>query len=308
MYMINEFQLVPVENELYLNNFNKGVKISSAALAGILIKLKERKKLEISVEELTQIAESFKIDSQALINALMNQLHLIKPVPDRKFGTVYLNVDDPILADFLSDAFAKEYNVKLVDPQFTAYEPASLVLFYRANYSHEEFKHLYQNLPEKVCIITAGIVHKILIIDNLYYRGSGLPTHFSNFNNLLAGIHSSLSVTKNNWLLFYRSLMRDGSESLPDPEINLCQKGFVSYCLYKFTSQFTNFWSLPTTLDSVNWFWHVDLNGLNVFKEIAIHSPYSQYDMNLNLAAFAESRNTETSCSRHTEQELCSAD
>ena len=303
MYMICNFQLVQVNDALFLNSFNKGIKISSAPLAKILTLLKERKPLEISETELTQLADTCGVDPQALINTLMNKLSLIRPVTARKFQTIYINSDDAIIADFLQDAFNKEYRVELVASDFIEYHAKSLVIFYRANYSHNDFKILYQKLPNDVCIVTAGIVHKILIIDNLYYRGSGLPTHFSNFNNLLAGIHSNLSITKNNWLLFYRSLMQGRSEKFPDPDINLCQKGFITHSLFQFASQFTDFWNIPMTLDNINWFWHVDLTGLNVFKEIAIHSPYSQYDMNLNLAVHEMPHELKATTGANMEQE-----
>ena len=160
----------------------------------------------------------------------------------------------------------------------------SLVIFYRNNYSSHDFKRFYHHLPDDVYVITAGIIHNILLIDNLYFNQSGLPTHVSNLHQLMSFLNSELPSTKDNWLLFYRSMVKNNIDTFPDPKINSCQQGFVAYSLYQFISQYTHFWKNPTPLDQINWFWHVDLSSFNVHKEVAIHSPFSEYDMKLNLA------------------------
>lgn len=284
MYMINDYRLIEGDGDLYLSNYSKGVRVSNPQLQQVLKCLQKQDKLEVSEQQLKDIACRFAIDFCQLKEVLMDKLSILKPLTPRKFSRLYINADDDFIAEALSDAFKKEYQIERVAPEFSAYQAKSLVIFFRSNYSHQDFKKLFETLAEDVYLLTAGIVHNVLIIDNLYYRNSGLPTHFSNLSNLLASVYSSLSVTKNNWLLFYRSLLKERSEQFPDPEISLPQKGYVAHCLSRFASQFTHFWNFPTTLDAINWFWHVDLNGLTVFKEVAVHSPYSKYDMNLNVA------------------------
>jgi hypothetical protein len=82
--------------------------------------------------------------------------------------------------------------------------------------------------------------------------------------------------------------MKENVDQFPNPEVTQCQRGYVAYCLQKFASQFTNFWKLPTTLDEINWFWNVDLTSFSVNREVAIHSPYSEYDMNLDFSKTKE--------------------
>lgn len=284
MYMINDYQLIERDSDLYLNNYNKGIKISSSKLKQILVLLQKQDKLEISEQQLEDMARQFETEVSELKQVLIEKLSVLKPLTSRKFSCIYINADDDFIADALFDSFNKEYRVEKVDTESFTCQPKSLLLFFRRNYSHQDFKKVFHCLSEDVYLITAGIVHNILVIDNLYYRNSGLPTHFSNFSNLLASVYSNLSVTKNNWLLFYRSLLKDRAEQFPDPKINLSQKGYIAHCLSRFAAQYTHFWNFPMTLDAVNWFWHVDLNGLTVFKEVAVHSPYSEYDMNLKLS------------------------
>ncbi len=114
-------------------------------------------------------------------------------------------------------------------------------------------------------------MHKLLVIDNIYFKNSGLPTHFSNLHQLIAYFKSDIPATKNNWFLFYRELLKNDYETLPDTEINDCQRGFIAHSLHQFISQFTNLWRPATTLDKINWFWQVDLSSFTVHQEVAIH-------------------------------------
>jgi McbB family protein len=288
MYMIDDYQLIKAGDSLYLGNYGIGAKISNQKLATILENIKKQAKLEISEQQLTVLSESHHINVEQLKDVLINKLNILQPRSTRKFGKIYISSDDDIITEFTNDSLSKEYDVQIVNPDFNQYENKSLVLYYRNNYSHGDFKTLYQDLPENVYLITAGIIHKILIIDNLYFKGSGLPSHFSNLNNLLACVHNDISITKNNWLLYYRQIMKENVDQFPNPEVTQCQRGYIAYCLQKFASQFTNFWKLPTTLDEINWFWNVDLTSFSVNREVAIHSPYSEYDMNLDFSKTKE--------------------
>jgi McbB family protein len=286
--MIDDYQLIKAGDSLYLGNYGIGAKISNQKLASILENIKKQDKLEISEQKLTVLSESHHINVEQLKDVLINKLNILQPRSARKFGKIYISSDDDIITEFTNDSLRKEYDVQIVNPEFNQYDDKSLVLYYRNNYSHGDFKTLYQDLPENVYLITAGIIHKILIIDNLYFKGSGLPSHFSNLNNLLACVHNDISITKNNWLLYYRQIMKENVDQFPNPEVTQCQRGYVAYCLQKFASQFTNFWKLPTTLDEINWFWNVDLTSFSVNREVAIHSPYSEYDMNLDFSKTKE--------------------
>lgn len=282
-YIIDDYQLIKAGEALYLGNYGIGAKITNQNLANLLLSLQKQEKLEISEADLKALAHTHNIVYEQLVNALLNKLKIIQVHSPRKFSTIYINSDDEMITELLKESFDKEYAIEICHSAIHQYQENTLVIFYRKNYSNHDFKALYQHLPKKVYAVTAGIVHKVLIIDNLYYVNSGLPTHFSNLNQLLACVHNDVSITKNNWLLFYRKLMQSGSDQFPDPEVSGCQRGYIAYSLQRFASQYTNFWKLPTTLDEINWFWHVDLTSFSVTREVAIHSPYSEYDMGLNL-------------------------
>lgn len=287
-YMIDDYQLIKTDDTLYLGNYGIGAKIPNEHLGQILATLKNQAKLEIQDEALVELATSHNINPEKLKEVLIDKLNILKPHSSRKCDKIFINTDDVMMAEMVQDGLSKEYEVEIQSDNQYDYPAKSLVLYFRKNYSHQDFKQLYQNLPDNVYIVTAGIIHKTLIIDNLYFNHSGLPSHFSNLNNLLACVHNDIAITKNNWLLFYRQLMKKDIDTFPDPQISKSQTGYIAYCLERFLAQFTNFWKLPTTLDEVNWFWHVDLTSFSVNREVAIHSPYSEYDMNLDISKLAE--------------------
>lgn len=283
MYVINDFQLIPAGSDLYINNSNKGAKITNKKFVNILKILQKQKKLEITRADLAHLAQTNEVDFAQLETVLITQLNILKPMKIRKFPLIYINSDDPVITQLLHGTFEREFNVQDVNTNHESYENESLIIFYRQNYSHPDFKNIYKNLPEKTYLVTAGVIHNLLIMDNIYFKNSGLPSHFSNLHQLLAFLQSDITATKNNWLLFYREVLKNQTDSFPDPKINDCQKGYVAYCIHQFLSQFTNLWNAPTPMDQVNWLWHADLTSFSVHTEVAVHSPFSEYDMKLNL-------------------------
>lgn len=289
MYIINDYQLIETDTQLFLSNVGKGAKISSPVLASILSALRHQEKLEISHEELDALAKRHDTDCETLKKILVTQLNVLKPMQSRKFPSIYINTDVPLVAELLMRTLSQQHHCHVVAEDCYQYPPNALVLFYRKNYSSTDFNRLYQHLAKDIYLITSGVVHKLLIIDNLYVKDSGLPSHFSNLHQLMTYLHSDIPATKNNWLLFYRELVKQQIDKFPDPQLNACQEGYIAYCLYQFAAQFTHLWGAPTPLDKVNWFWQADLTNFTIHQEVAIHSPFSEYDMRINLKNLAQS-------------------
>lgn len=288
MYVINEYQLIALSSDVYLTNFNIGAKIPNPKLVKIVTALKKFEKSQCTETQLSALAAEFQVDLLALKKVLIEQLGILKPTLGQKFPLIYINSDDQMITTILQETLDLHFEVEVVPEATRTFKNDSMVIFFRKNYSNNAFKTLYQNLDEHVFLITAGVLHKLLIIDNLYFAGSGLPTHFSNLHQLMAYLNSDIPATKNNWLLFYREMVKNSLDQFPDPEINSCQRAYISYCLYQFISQYTNLWNAPTPLDQVNCFWQADLTNFTVHTEAALHSPFSEYDMKLNLANLKE--------------------
>ncbi|TAL61385.1 MAG: hypothetical protein EPN84_08050 [Legionella sp.] len=284
MYVINDFQLIAAAADVYLTNFNIGAKIPNPKLVQILNTLQQFPLFECTEAQLEELATEFQVDITALKKVLIEQLNVLKPLLHQKIPQIYINSDDPLITDILNDTLAKEFKIEVLNTQPQSYTKNALLLFYRQNYSHNDFKTLYQHLNEDVYLVTAGVLHKLLIIDNLYLVNSGLPTHFSNLHQMLAYLHSDIPATKNNWLLFYREIVKNGTDQFPDPQINSCQRAYIAYCLYQFVSQYTKLWNAPTPMDQINCFWQADLTTFSVHSEAALHSPFSEHDMKLNLS------------------------
>lgn len=283
MYVINEYQLVVLISDVYLTNSNIGAKIPNPKLVKILAALKHHEKSECSEAQLIALAAEFQVDLTALKKVLVEQLNVLKPMLTQKIPLIYINSDDSMVSQIIQETLAKEFTVEVVSESTRRFQKESMVIFFRKNYSAPAFKTIYQNLDEDVYLITAGVLHKLLIIDNLYVKDSGLPTHFSNLHQLMAYLNSDIPATKNNWLLFYREMIKNSMDQFPDPEINSCQRGYIAYCLYQFISQYTNLWGTPTPLDQINCFWQADLTNFSVHSEAALHSPFSEHDMKLDL-------------------------
>lgn len=269
MYIINDYQITSIKSESYIYNDTKAAKITNQVLNQIFAELHQQDKCQISEEHLSLLAQKHQINLKQLKKILINQLDVLRPLLAKQFTAIYVNADDDFVADLLMKSLNDRYEVCVVHQDFVEYTSGSLVIFYRSNYSSRDFQPMYRNLVDDVYVITAGIIHKTLVIDNLYFNHSGLPSHIANLHQLMAVPHSDPSSTQDNWLVFYRSMVNNKVDEFPEPKINACQKGFVAYSLYQFVSQYTDFWRIPMPLDQVNWFWRVDLKTFSVHKEVA---------------------------------------
>lgn len=284
MYSINDYQIIDIENDLYIFHKTKAAKVSHQTLLAIIENLKTFKSYRISEQELSDVACFHNTSLESLKKVLINQLDLLRPLHKRDFKCIYLNVDNSLIGNLIADSLSKYAEVEVVNHDFKNYKKNSLILFYRNSYVSEEFRNIYSNLPENTYLVTSGIINKLLIIDNIYYHGSGLPTHESNLHQFYKYLDTELSATKDNWLLFYRNIVKKNGTNFPEPLIDACEQGLVAFYLTKFIQQFSSVWTNPLiTTDELDWFWHIDLTHGYLTKEVAIHSAFSELDMNLNL-------------------------
>ncbi|MDI1352094.1 MAG: hypothetical protein PSV35_04880, partial [bacterium] len=159
MYLINDYEIESIKSDTYLFSDNKAAKIPHQALSAILLALQQQNKLEISEDELLQLALKYQIKIEQLKSILMNQLDVIRPLLARKFLTIYINSNDLHISSMLSDTLKERYDVQVVPEHYMDFSKGSLVLFYRTNYSSQDFKTLYHRLPDDVYVVTAGIIH-----------------------------------------------------------------------------------------------------------------------------------------------------
>lgn len=270
MYVINAYDIIDICSEHYMLSRLMGVKITSSILADMLIELNRQEKREISEKKLRDIALHYDVDIQELKQLLISKLHILRPLLSRKIPAIYLNFDDDLVEKLLSDTLTTEYNVHGCGNDFLDFQTPSLVIYYRQNYSDPDFKGVHHTLPDDVYLITCGVLHHQLVIDNIYFNRSGLPTHFSNLHDLMRDLNSDEVLSKNDSLSFYRGLYQRQLEPFPSLSLNSCQRGYIAYSINQFLARFVKFDGPPTPHDAINWRWHVDLFKFGVQKEVAI--------------------------------------
>ena len=280
-FIINKFLAVDIKNSLLIYNKKIGVNLKSPEINYIIKKIQNHKSGVIQDQDLKVIASKSSVNYEALIDFLVNKIYILYPRTERMFKNVILDIEDELIYNILYNTYSSEFSVKSSSEYSYTDEETSLTIFYRNSYLSKDYSEIYNRIKKNDYIITSGTLASNLIIDNIYFANSGLPTHFSGVNNCLAAIDNELSITKNNWLLFYRELMKNDLDEFPVIDPDSSQKAYISYCLRQFANQYTSFWTYPTTLDMVNWYWNVDLNSMEITKEVALHSPFSEQDMNL---------------------------
>ena len=274
MYVISAYEIVDVCSDSYFLSCALGAKISSHTLTQILIALKAQEKREVSEEELKEIALQYTVDINELKQTLISKLHILKPLVLRKIPSIYLNSDDELVEKLLYDSLLTEYNVHCCHNDFLDFTTPSLVIYYRQNYSDPDFKRVHHALMDNVYLITCGVIHHGLVIDNIYFNHSGLPTHFSNLHNLMMDSAPDNLVSKNDSLSFYRGLYKCQIETFPMLSLNACQRGYIAYSIYQFLARFVKFDGQPTPHDAINCRWHVDLLNFGLQPEVAILEPH----------------------------------
>jgi len=271
VYVINAYEIIDIGSESYLLSLARGAKISSQTLVQILIELNKQENREITEKKLMEISIQYEVDFKELKQLLLSKLHLLSPLLPRKIPSIYLNSDDELVAKLLCDTLKMEYKVDCCSTECLDFQTPSLVIYYRQNYSDKDFKRVLHALSDGVYLITCGVLHHKLVIDNIYFNHSGLPTHFSNFHHLMRGFAKSEPfLTKADPLSFYSELYKRQIDTFPMLSISPCQRGYIAYSIYQFLARFVKFDLQPTPHDAVNWRWEVDLLTFGVQKEISI--------------------------------------
>ena len=270
VYVINAYEITDIGSERYILSGMMGAKISSTILTQILIVLNQQEKREISEKELIDIALHYEVDIEELKQILISKLPILAPLFSRKIPAIYLISDDELVENLIGDTLKAEYNVHCCANDFLDFQTPSLVIYYRQNYSDPDFKKVYNSLKEDVYLITCGVLHHQLVIDNIYFKHSGLPTHFSNLHSLMSDSSSNDSLAKKDRLSFYRGLYQRQIETFPTLSLNPCQRGYIAYSINQFLARFVKFDGQPTPHDALNWRWQVDLLKFGVEKEVAI--------------------------------------
>ena len=266
VYVINPYEIIDSCSERYILNRIMAAKIPSHTLADILIELNQQEKREISEKKLCAIALQYEVNIDELKQILISKLRILAPLLSRKIPLIYINSDDELVEKLLCDTLKMDYNVQCCPNEFLDFQPASLVIYFRRNYSDPDLKQACRTLMDDVYLITCGVLHHQLLIDNIYFNHSGLPTHASNLHDAM----SAQAASKNNSLSFYRLLYTSQIETFPMLPLNPCQRGYIAYSIYQFLARFVNFDGQPTPHDAINWRWQVDLLTFGVQKEVAI--------------------------------------
>ena len=94
MYIINDYQISLIKSDTYIYSDTKAAKISNQVLSQIFLELQQKDKLEISEDELLDLANKFQINIEQLKKILIQQLNILKPLVSKKFSTIYINVND----------------------------------------------------------------------------------------------------------------------------------------------------------------------------------------------------------------------
>ena len=270
VYVINAYDIIDINSEHYFLSCAMGAKLSSHTLTHILMALNQQEKREITEKKLMDIAQQHEVDIADLKQILISKLHVLKPLLSKKIPSIYLNSDDELVEKLICDTLKNEYQVHGYANDFLEFKTPSLVIYYRQNYLDNDFKRVQQALMDDVYLITCGVLHHQLVIDNIYFNHSGLPTHCSNVHDLMTESSSDGIPSKNDSLSFYRGLYQSQIEAFPTLSLSPCQRGYIAYAIYQFMARFVKFDGQPTPYDAINWRWHVDLLTFGVQKEVAI--------------------------------------
>ncbi len=284
MYLIKTFSLIEVCSDHYLLNPSISAKIPSVTLRDILFALEQQEKHEITEEQLHCLANKYAVDFTELKHILLSTLRLIKPLLPRKLRHIYIQTDDELVATLLRETLETHYTVldySTINPN----QPTpALLIYYRQNYSSPDLKAIQQTLPDQIYLITGGVIHDQLILDNLYFNHSGLPTHADHLAHLLTEQDESFA--------FYRKLIERDIHEFPLLPLNACQRGYIAYAIHQFIKHLTHFDDHPATFDTLNWQWRVHLSTFDIQKRITkpmradlIHVDTEVYDDILNTHA-----------------------
>jgi hypothetical protein len=74
VYIINDYQITLIKSDTYIYSDNKAAKISNQILSQIFLELQQKDKLEISEDDLLDLANKFQTNHEQL-KKILNYIH-----------------------------------------------------------------------------------------------------------------------------------------------------------------------------------------------------------------------------------------
>lgn len=228
----------------------------------------------LTEEEIKSLSDRYNLPYLPTLKFLKDDLSILVPHNEEQFQNLYIFSDNADIREALTQEFSKHYGINVfANTKLCPIDkPKSLVLLFRENYQEETYKDLYNSLDlQDTYLITAFLADKYLIIDNIYNKQQGVPCHFCAINQLKTVAMTSPELQGFSWLLFYRELLKNQANFLPASPLTVMNKHLTIYMLCKFIKRYVDPAARELWCDSVNEFWHVDLEQNKTEREAAIH-------------------------------------
>jgi McbB family protein len=273
-FIVKPYVLYHQDERRYCYTHRSSVKISHSSMVDLLEFMLQKKIDFLSEEDVKSLSERYDLPYQATLNFLKNDLAILASHNEEQFQNLYIFSDNADIRQALTQEFSKHYglNVFASEKLCPIAKPKSLALLFSANYQEQAYKDLYHlPHPEDTYFITAFLADKYLIIDNIYNKQMGVPCHFCAINQLKAVAMTSPELQGFSWLLFYRELLKNKASFCPASPLSVMNKHLTIYILCKFIKRYVDPSSRELWCDSVNEFWHADLEQNKIEREAAIH-------------------------------------
>ena len=273
-FVFKPYALYQMEGHTYCYTHQTSAKITHPPLIHFLETIAQQKLDLFTQEEIELLLQRYSLHHDSTLKFLMENLRILTWHDEEQFQNLYIFSDNAEVKEALTQEFFKHYGITVIvhDRPSSINKPKSLVLLFNEHYQEQHYKDLY-SLPHlnDTFFITAFLVDKYLIIDNLYNKQKGVPCHFCNVNHLKTTAITSPEIQHFSWLIFYRQLLKGKENFFPATPLTVMNKHLVVYTLCQYIKRYLDPAAHELWHDNINEFWHVDLERNQIEKEAATH-------------------------------------
>lgn len=280
IYHVNDFAYFQADEYKhgYYYSIAVSAKITHEKVAVFLSHLARLRLKEIKQRDLIDLFQRYNLDTN-IQDYLQQQLQLFVPIASDRFEHLYVISDNPSLGHDLCAECITGYGLDVMgsDAAIPISTRNSLIVLFNQNYRRSNFTSIYQSSrqPDSY-FVTAYIIHKYLIIDNIYNCSKGVPCHFCNFDRRVNNLMANPISQKTSWYNFYQSVLQTKADIVPVIPMTKAREGIILFSLVRFIKAFLATYKPSMYLEEVNESHCIDLETGDVAKNASVHWPHCE--------------------------------
>lgn len=235
-YRIQPFRLTVLEPDFaYVYTQYLSCKTKSKHFIQFLETLSKNDIRHVDAAQLETMVFSHKLSYGEVFDFLHDKLKIIQVIHKEPFLELAVHSDSDLVSNTMKGCFEKHHALRCLsfndDASFSRNDVLHAIFI--TDYDNKKIGLAYEKANQTDSyFITAYLIHKYALIDNVYIPSKGLPCHFCFLERMKLRVKNNVTVrdmSSSTWMHFYEDIIHENEDFVPHLPITDIQLNFVLF-------------------------------------------------------------------------------